>query len=41
MTQKYVFESKYHLESLKIGHNTGEGMGGGDAFSADLFFFIL
>ena len=41
MTQKYVFEAKYNLEALKIGHNTGSGMGCGGAFSANLFFSIL
>ena len=41
MTQKYVFEAKYQLESLKIGHNTSSGMGGGGAFSANSFFYIL
>ena len=25
MTQKYVFEAKYQLEALKIGHNTSSG----------------
>ena len=38
---KFVFEPKYYLDSLKMGHKRGAGTGMGTRFVAVLFFSIL